>query len=485
MKKIKQYIKKHDEIFFLILFFIIILGNNIYIVLNQDDLWNFQNIYKMYNGYKIYIDANVITTPLFHTIGLIIFKILGANFFIYHLYGTIINLLLALGTYKIFKSLKISKTTSILLTSIIFIIEYELFKITNYNNLYLTLIAYGIIIALNRKKYTTNKFIIIETIIAFLILMTKQNVGIVYYISLIIYNLIYEKESKQKNILQIIVISIALTCIFIITLYKIGILEGFVSYSILGIKEFASKNLTHTILHILLTISIFITPLVLTLIFNKKLKKEKELIKNINILAIFSIPLIIIAYPIFNNLHIQYASYYILILLIYISYYFIQQICKNYTNNRNIIKYITTIILIALTIISITKIILFIKENTNKEYSNIYYGISTEKIERKMNNVIEYIKEDNQKIIILSTEAGIYMMPLKASNGNMDEPLLGNLGKEGEDGIIKQISQMKNTKILINTEKKNYQESDKIREYIKNSLKYIGKIEDLLIYQTK
>ena len=42
-----------------------------------DEMWNFQNIYKMYNGYKIYIDANVVTTPIFHFIGMIIFKLLN------------------------------------------------------------------------------------------------------------------------------------------------------------------------------------------------------------------------------------------------------------------------------------------------------------------------------------------------------------------------------------------------------------------------
>ena len=44
---------------------------------------------------------------------------------------------------------------------------------------------------------------------------------------------------------------------------------------------------------------------------------------------------------------------------------------------------------------------------------------------------------------------------------------------------------MVNTKIIINKEKKVYQESDKIIQYIKDNLDYVGEIEDLLIYQTK
>lgn len=77
------------------------------------------------------------------------------------------------------------------------------------------------------------------------------------------------------------------------------------------------------------------------------------------------------------------------------------------------------------------------------------------------------------------------MMPLNRSNGNMDEPLLGNFGKDGENGVIEEISKMENTKIMINKEKNIYQESDKIIQYIKDNMNYIGEIEDLLIYQTK
>lgn len=31
----------------------------------EDELWNFANTYKIYNGYKVYKDINIIITPLF------------------------------------------------------------------------------------------------------------------------------------------------------------------------------------------------------------------------------------------------------------------------------------------------------------------------------------------------------------------------------------------------------------------------------------
>ena len=63
--KVKKFVEKHDEIFVTILIFIMSLGYSLYIkTLAGDELWNFQNVYKIYNGYKIYVDANVITTPI-------------------------------------------------------------------------------------------------------------------------------------------------------------------------------------------------------------------------------------------------------------------------------------------------------------------------------------------------------------------------------------------------------------------------------------
>ena len=40
-------------------------------------------------------------------------------------------------------------------------------------------------------------------------------------------------------------------------------------------------------------------------------------------------------------------------------------------------------------------------------------------------------------------------------------------------------------KYKLNKEKKVYQESEKIINYIKNNLVYVGEIDDLLIYETK
>ena len=73
---------------------------------------------------------------------------------------------------------------------------------------------------------------------------------------------------------------------------------------------------------------------------------------------------------------------------------------------------------------------------------------------------------------------------LKKNNKNTDLPFLGNLGKDGEEGLIKEVSDLKSgTKILISKENVFWQESKRVREKIMNEYKRIGEVEDFYIYE--
>lgn len=75
-----------------------------------DEIWNFQNVMKIVNGNKIYIDCNVITTPIFFMIGSVIVKLLGANLLGFRIYNVIIFLILLIAIYQLLKVLKIEKS---------------------------------------------------------------------------------------------------------------------------------------------------------------------------------------------------------------------------------------------------------------------------------------------------------------------------------------------------------------------------------------
>ena len=76
------------------------------------------------------------------------------------------------------------------------------------------------------------------------------------------------------------------------------------------------------------------------------------------------------------------------------------------------------------------------------------------------------------------------MIPLNRSNGKFDLPLLGNLGKKGEDGLIEEIKNLKNMQILLYRGKGNEsnQEPEKAIEYVRNNWIKIDSVNEFDVY---
>ena len=95
------------------------------------------------------------------------------------------------------------------------------------------------------------------------------------------------------------------------------------------------------------------------------------------------------------------------------------------------------------------------------------------------------IKENNdKKIIIVDAEACVYDIPMDIYNKNFDMFLKGNIGKDGEEGIIKNIENSTNTIYLIKKEGAilNWQTPKSVIEYIRKNMKKLGSIEYYDIY---
>lgn len=159
-----------------------------------DELWNFQNVLKMCNGFKIYNDSNVIVTPLFFYIEFIILKLLGTNIFTFRITNLLIILPFFYFIYKILKNIKVEKCISMLILALIFNNTF-LFLISNgpnYNNLALLFFMIGL------YYYTSNKNSNFKQgFICFLIFFTKQTTGIFYILAIIIYELYKYKFSTK------------------------------------------------------------------------------------------------------------------------------------------------------------------------------------------------------------------------------------------------------------------------------------------------
>lgn len=494
MKKIIDLIKKHDNVFIILLILFAITGIVLYVrVTAADELWCFQNIYKMYNGYEIYKDANVICTPLFFYLGEIVFKLFGANLLVFRMYHIFIMTLFFYFTYRILKKLCFRKKVAAII--VLFIITYSFYALVllqaNYNLLAMTFIVIGVYSLLNEEN-AKNKYksIMIQGIILFLIFSTKQNVGIFYGLGLLVVTLIREEKVKVKikRILIEFGIAFVLTGIGIIILYYHGIFNDFLNYAILGLKEFSSENRFISYSHIIILLFfIIINPVISAiLIKNKRVnKKEKQ---NLIILNTFSIFLSFIIYPIINEAHFLMGTYLLFILFAYLCKFIISEI----RINDKIFNYVLcifsgiSIIYSSICFVNWAKIIL--AEDYFYDYQDPYYGgIVSEDLKKHIDSIIGYINEKEEKVIVVSYRAALYMVPLKESNGYIDLPLKGNFGKDGEDGFITRLKQMDNVLVMIekNEEDLMWQESAKIRDYIMNHFDKVDEIENFMVYKIK
>ena len=97
----------------------------------------------------------------------------------------------------------------------------------------------------------------------------------------------------------------------------------------------------------------------------------------------------------------------------------------------------------------------------------------------------DFYKENNdKKIIIVDAEACVYDIPMDIYNKNFDMFLKGNIGKDGEEGIIKNIENSTNTIYLIKKEGAilNWQTPKSVIEYIRKNMKKLGSIKYYDIY---
>lgn len=497
MKKISEFVRKNENICIILLIVFSLFGVVFYISLGiNDELWNFQNIYKMYNGFQIYEDANVICTPLFFYIGNLLFNFLGANFFVFRIYNILIFIIYYYFIYKILRELKINiKFSTIIVLLLIMYKNYSTPKVmANYNSLALAISLFGIYWLIKSKCEIDNKNIIIQSIICFLVNLTKQNIGIYYFVALTIIILFKSKKNRIKIMLKEAFIFVILAGIFLIFLYTNGLLEGFINYTITGIISFAKTNVSINVYYIIIEVLTIIINLSITtfLIRQKKIEISLEEKNNMLILNCFAILMAFIVYPIVNEAHFMFSIIISIILLIYL----INIILKKGEIYLKRINYVISIIFVCIIfidiIINILKFLNWSKEVFNNKYfytyKKPYFGvIITDEMYNNIDVITNYIEQkekEGKDVIIFSSKAALYMVPEKQSNGFYDLPFNGNFGSLNEQEIFDKLKERENVLILLekNEDSINWQENKNIIQKIKKEFNYIEDIEEFEIY---
>ena len=505
---------KKKQILLIIFIFIAIFSTIIIKPIDDlDEIWNYNTARAISQGLIPYKNISMITTPLLPIITAILLKIITNEIIISRILATIICTGIIYTTYKILKKLIKEENISLILTALIGIIYRNIYCI-DYNILVLlitlTILYKELKNIKNTQKYN-KKYELIIGILAGIAIITKQSTGTTLAIIVVIYKIIYIENKEQLKqyikiaLTRIIGILIPVTIIFIYLILT-GAITEFINYAVLGISTFSNKipykellqneKIEIKIFSILMPISILsMAIIVLTSKISKKVKKQNQNILKILTILIYSLSIIIVMYPISDEIHFLIGS---LIPIIGI-FYIIILICKKIYNKINtkkkykaykIITLIIWLILLSIILIeSIKKINTYIKTEKNEEIQHYKNIIIEDYLENRIKQIDNYILEkekQGKKVYILDAEASIYMIPINKYNKNYDMFLKGNIGKDGEEGQIQKIKERKEDELYLIRKRNlslNWQTPKKVINYIRENLEIVEEISIYEVYR--
>ena len=403
----------------------------------------------------------------------------------------------------------------------------------------------------NSKKEIDKKEIvheILQGVLAGLAVCTKQSVGFFIAIATVIFPVTQRSTLKKMGLRTS---GMAIPGILLIIYFTVtDAWSEFFSYAVKGISTFSNSipykmlykenNIIEVLARTLPVVIVFI--IIITIIFliknYKRIKVDSEDVKekdedvdelskkatakyfnkyrfqkNIIILTVYSLPMLIVIYPIADKIHFLIGSLMVWVEFTYIVLYFFKTILskivdkiinKTKTNKLNeleieneetrvksVVRYIYKSMTIIICIVFVDVIVsgicqnvmLYNKEDINKEISH-YKGIEVpNNLKERIAAIEEFtnrMKKENKKVYILDAEAAVYNIPLDVYIKNYDMFLKGNIGKYGEDGIIEQIKNDEdNVVYLIKQEgyALNWQTPTKVIEYVRNNMKELEKVD--------
>lgn len=469
---------------------------------NLDEIWNFNTARQIMNGLIPYKEISMITTPFLPSLNSIFLKIFGDELFIFRIISAVIITLLLFVIYKIMSELLNNRKIAIISIEGILILYISEFCLDyNFFSLLLLLNIILVEIKINKINDSNLKHLLIG-ILSGLAICTKQTIGIFIATFCVLLPLITDKQILIKDRIKKSAYRVLGICIpiiiFVVILIITNSLVDFIDYAILGIKTFKNvisyKGLLQNdktyikVLSILIPI-IIIAMMIFELIYiiSKKLYKNDSISK-MNILILYSFPMLVTIYPIADTVHFLIAVLPVIIVILYIFFKAMIEIFEkiNIKDKRYISNLLQYSIIFLLAI--------FIIKPTIDNYKNYEKSIKTNlshytklSISQNTENIIENLRlfyNDEKHVILLDAAAAIYNIPLNKYNKNYDMFLKGNIGKNGEEGIIKEIQNSKDCVYLVKKKSMpmNWQTPTKVIDYVRKNLQYQGTVDIFDIY---
>ncbi len=428
-------LKKKDILILIIIFIytgILITYSNA----DNDLIWNYGFSYNFANHLLMYKDYNMVITPLYPFLGGILMRILGNNFLIFNLYNTILSTILY---YYLYKKYPHTFIPSIIMISFILRPSYNF------------LVLFLVLILLNIKE---EKDFFIGFILG-LLFLTKQS-----FILLILPSIYL--ITKPKRLFKRIG-AFFLPCLFFLIYFILtNTFLDFFNYTFLGLFSFSSKNSFFNLG------TIFILSLIIYLFL--------YYLKTKDIKVLYLITYQIMAYPIFNTMHI-------ILSIIPVIIYFLDKLVKKKKYNLNYLRYFNYFasILLICPLLSIP-LQYFNKDLVEGENALEYKDISRSYLVNKDLFLKEVPNLNNTYFLMY--DAYIYKYLLNNPITSYDLLLNGNLGYNGEERVIDYFNSLdSNTYFVLNRVYTGGQLSKNIDAYIRNHYLKVKDFQEFTLYK--
>lgn len=511
-------------------------------VTDLDELWNYNTARAIMHGLIPYKEISMITTPLLPTIVSIILKIFGDKLIVFRAIASVIVTTIVFLSYITTKKLTKNKTYGVISALAIlmvlngyYILDYNVFIIM------LTLIIEIVeILKLEKMAQNTNmsdekkndtqnkkelansdkkdsnkvgrantikkyKYDIIIGLLLGLAILTKQTIGVFVTAFCVLSEiaLVDSKETFKKYIKSSAVKIVSMMCVmvcFLLYLIITNSFTDFIDYAVLGIRTFSNKIEYSTLFEHSLTkvrrlskfvplaiVFIIISGIVLKIMQAKKskfYKKNKTNIEKYMVCFILSLGTLITIYPISDQTHFLIGITPVLVIIISIILDTLN-LAKNDKLARFSIYVLEVFLILYFSYIGIRGTIenyvqyaISEKPTTIPYFENAPLDKESEEYYKAIAEYIETKRTEGYEVHMLDANAVVMSVISDNYSKNYDMFLKGNIGKDGEDGIINEIQNSTSTIYLVKKrdQKLNWQTPTKVLEYVRENLKSIDEI---------
>ena len=478
-----------------------------------DELWNYNFASNISKGLVPYKDFNMVQTPLLPLINSIFLMIFGNELIVMRILACFLCAGNLFMMYKILNLLNVNKGIGLFSVITVFYVLKDHFCIDyNFAVLFVLLIIIYIEIKqrmsikklrninneleLNRENISILNFNIkvdlLLGILAGICIALKQSTGLIIAIVLIGYNILMVRSKKDFMIYLKIVgirtlgVMIPLVLLLIYLLITNSFTD-FWDYCVLGLKTFNNKipylKLFDNELDYI-KVSCVLMPILIIALFILAIIKRKDVLL---ILTSFAIASYSVVYPIADEIHFLIGIFPGFVLL----FYSLDILIKTITRKKIIeiwLKYFLIFMATGLTLWYGYEVFPEVKNYFQTEKSDLEHFsniIVTDYTYEKIKVIESFEKVQEQTVYILDSEAALFHIPMDIYYKDYDMFLKGNLGSNGEEGQIERLEEKENIIVLIKSDgvALNWQNPNKVRDYIKNNMEYVGTVLYFDVYK--